>query len=125
MHKVIAAYAQRTWALAGAAIAKCVTVKKTACACDFCCYNSSMQANKANTMQTTATKPTPFTAADIAAVIEHNKTAGMFYTTSSGRTQWYLRNMHVTQLNQMLSRPLQTADDFAQLKRQVRKQIAN
>ena len=57
-----------------------------------------------------------FTTSDIAAVFAYNKTANIFRITETKRVQWDVRNMHKQHLNTILSSPLQTADQFAQLK---------
>lgn len=61
-----------------------------------------------------------FTTSDIKAVFAYNKTANIFRVTDTKRVLWDVRNMHKQHLNTILSSPLQTADQFAKLKKQVR-----
>ena len=61
-----------------------------------------------------------YTEADIAAVFAYNATATIFYTTDHKRILWHVNNGDKAYLNTVLSRPLQTAEDFAMLKKQVR-----
>ena len=64
-----------------------------------------------------------FTANDISKVFKYNESARIFRITAAKRLQWDLRNMDVTNLNAMLSAPLNFAEDVAQLKKQVRAQL--
>ena len=64
-----------------------------------------------------------FTANDISKVFKYNESARIFSVTPAKRVQWDLRNMDVTNLNAMLSAPLNFAEDVAQLKKQVRAQL--
>jgi hypothetical protein len=64
-----------------------------------------------------------YTADDIATVVQYNASAKIFRITDSGRVQWDLRNQDVQYLNSALSKRIDTAEDFAALKKQVRKQI--
>jgi hypothetical protein len=61
-----------------------------------------------------------FTASDIDTVFAYNSTAGIFRVTETKRVLWDVRNMHKQHLNTVLSRPVVYAEDFAQLKKQVR-----
>lgn len=64
-----------------------------------------------------------FTANDIKAVFAYNNRANIFRVTPAKRVQWDLRNMDVTNLNAVLSTPLNYAEDIAQLKKQVRNEL--
>lgn len=64
-----------------------------------------------------------FTANDIKAVFNYNKTGNIFRITPAKRVTWDLRNMDVTNLNSVLSTPLNYAEDIAQLKKQVRAEL--
>ena len=64
-----------------------------------------------------------YTANDISTVIAYNKTGNIFRVTPTGRITWDLRNIDVTNLNAQLSKPLVYAEDFAQLKKQVRVEL--
>ena len=64
-----------------------------------------------------------FTTSDIAAVFAYNKTANIFRVSETKRVLWDVRNMHKQYLNTVLSRPLQYAEEFAQLKKQVRAEL--
>ena len=64
-----------------------------------------------------------YTKQDLETVIEYNKTANIFRITETKRVQWDLRNMHRVFLDQNLSKGLKTADDFAELKKLVRKEL--
>jgi hypothetical protein len=64
-----------------------------------------------------------FTANDIKTVFAYNANANIFRVTPAKRVSWDLRNMDVTNLNAVLSSPLVYAEDFAQLKKQVRAQL--
>jgi hypothetical protein len=47
-------------------------------------------------------------------------TMPLWYRADSGQIRFDIRRGHVTELNQQLSRPLQTQKDVDQLKKQVR-----
>jgi hypothetical protein len=47
-------------------------------------------------------------------------TLSLWNRTDSGQIRFDIRRGHVTELNQLLSRPLQTQKDVDQLKKQVR-----
>jgi hypothetical protein len=64
-----------------------------------------------------------YTKQDVEIVIEYNKTANIFRITETKRVQWDLRNMHRVFLDQKLSKGLKSADDFAELKKLVRKEL--
>lgn len=64
-----------------------------------------------------------FTANDINKVFKYNESARIFSVTPAKRVQWDLRNMDVTNLNAILSAPLNFAEDVAQLKKQVRNEL--
>lgn len=64
-----------------------------------------------------------FTANDIKTVFAYNANANIFRVTSAKRVSWRLLNIDVATLNKQLSKPLVYAEDFAQLKKQVRAQL--
>ena len=62
-----------------------------------------------------------YTQNDLAIVQAYNAQSRIpMYQVSTGRVQWYLRNMHKQFLNEKLSKPVVYAQDLAVLKRQVR-----
>ena len=61
-----------------------------------------------------------YTPADIAAVIAYNATANIFNITDTGRVVWRINNGNKQHLQTILSRRFAYAEDFAQLKKQVR-----
>lgn len=64
-----------------------------------------------------------FTIDDIKAVFEYNKRSEIFRVTDTKRVVWSVNNGNKQYLNDTLSRPLQTAEDFAQLKKQVKNEL--
>ena len=63
-----------------------------------------------------------YTAQQIAAVVAYNTKANIFRISKTKRVLWDLRNMVVANLQQ-LGVVLKYAEDFAALKKQVRKQL--
>lgn len=61
-----------------------------------------------------------YTPADIAAVIAYNATANIFSITDNKRVVWHVNNGNKQHLQTILSRRFAYAEDFAQLKKQVR-----
>ena len=64
-----------------------------------------------------------FTANDISKVFKYNESCNIFRVTPAKRVSWDLRNIDVAVLNEQLSKQIVFADDFAQLKKQVRAQL--
>ena len=64
-----------------------------------------------------------YTAQDLKIVFDYNKKANIFRVTDTKRVQWDLRNMDKDFLNANLSCGLVCAEDLAELKKQVRKEL--
>ena len=64
-----------------------------------------------------------YTAQDLKIVFDYNKKANIFRVTDTKRVQWDLRNMDKDFLNANLSCGLVYAEDLAELKKQVRKEL--
>jgi hypothetical protein len=64
-----------------------------------------------------------YTANDIANVLAYNKTREIFYITESKRVMWRVNNGDKARLQTMLSKRFEYAEDFAQLKKQVRAEL--
>lgn len=64
-----------------------------------------------------------YTKQDLKVVFEYNEKSNMFRITDAKRVQWYLRRMDKEYLNANLSAGLVYAEDFAALKKQVRKEL--
>ena len=65
-----------------------------------------------------------FTEADIKLAANFKMgTMPLWERTASGQIRFDIRNGHVQELNQLLSRPLQTQKDIDRLKKQVRSYI--
>ena len=64
-----------------------------------------------------------FTPNDIKEVFNYNKRSLIFRVTDSKRVVWTVNNGDKQYLNQTLSQPVQTAQDFTQLKKQVKDEL--
>ena len=64
-----------------------------------------------------------FTTDDIKEVFNYNQRSLIFRVTDSKRVVWTVNNGDKQYLNQTLSQPVQTAEDFAQLKKQVKNEL--
>jgi hypothetical protein len=64
-----------------------------------------------------------FTVDDIKTVFEYNKRSEIFRVTDTKRVVWSVNNGNKQYLNDTLSRPVKTAEDFAQLKKQVKNEL--
>ena len=64
-----------------------------------------------------------FTPNDIKEVFNYNQRSQIFRVTDSGRVVWSVNNGDKQHLNNTLSHPVQTAEDFAQLKKQVKNEL--
>jgi hypothetical protein len=66
-----------------------------------------------------------YTTQDLKVVFDYNTKAKIFRVTDEKRVQWNLRNMDKDYLNTNLSAGLVHAEDFAALKKQVRKELVS
>ena len=66
-----------------------------------------------------------YTTQDLKVVFDYNTKAKIFRVIDAKRVQWNLRNMDKDYLNTNLSVSLVYAEDFAALKKQVRKELAS
>jgi len=64
-----------------------------------------------------------YTANDIAKVFEYNKTYAVFNVTATKRVLWNVNNLDKQRLQALLSQRFEFAEDFAQLKKQVRAEL--
>ena len=64
-----------------------------------------------------------FTDNDIKEVFNYNKRSMIFRVTDSRRVVWSVNNGNKQYLNDTLSQPVKTAEDFAQLKKQVKAEL--
>jgi len=64
-----------------------------------------------------------FTDNDIKEVFNYNKRSMIFRVTDSRRVVWSVNNGNKQYLNDTLSQPVKTAEDFAQLKKQVKNEL--
>jgi len=68
---------------------------------------------------------TLFTPQDIKAALDYKNPAGHIYTIANGKIRFNLMNMDRNALNKILSRPLQTQQDWDALKKQMRSALTS